>query len=259
MHKTLPQNLTSYDLLKTFAVITMIIDHIGYYFFPEQLEWRVVGRMSMPVWLFLVGYANTRQIPEMLWMGALILVAGNIIVGMPIFTLNILFGIMLVRLTLDKIISLMLSNNIAIVMGIVFMLLAFLPTNALIEYGTFCYLFAILGYVIRHNKFTENGLTVFMLAITLPYLLFEKVIMGMNQTDLYIMAVLVTATIWFLQYFKSKECKNIQKQFPGFVVQALKFTGRNTLFIYVGHLMLFKIMALFIMSDRYQFLDFRLF
>jgi len=81
----------------------------------------------------------------------------------------------------------------------------------------------------------------------------------MNQTDLYIMAVLVTATIWFLQYFKAQECADIQKQLPNFVVQSVKFMGRNTLMIYVGHLMIFKIIALFIMVDRYQFLDFRLF
>jgi len=225
MVKPLPDTLTSYDLLKTFAVITMIIDHIGYYFFPEQLEWRVVGRMSMPVWLFLVGYANTREIPEMLWMGAFILVAGNIIVGMPIFALNILFGIMVVRLTLDKVIGVMFSSNIFILLGIILLVFAFLPTNTIIEYGTFCYLFAILGYAVRHNKFTENGLIVFIMAITLPYLIFEKIVMGMNQTDLYIMAVLVTATIWFLQYFKSKECTDIQKQFPDFLVQTIKFTG----------------------------------
>jgi len=259
MVKTLPKNMTSYDLLKTFAVITMIIDHVGYYFFPEQLEWRVVGRMSMPVWLFLVGYAKTRDIPEMLWMGGLILLAGNIIVGMPIFALNILFGIMVVRLTLDKVIAVMFSGNVFVLLGLVLIVFAFLPTNALIEYGTFCYLFAIFGYVVRHNKFTENGLVVFIMAITLPYLVFQKIVMGMNQTDLYIMAVLVTATIWFLQYFKAQECADIQKQLPNFVVQSVKFMGRNTLMIYVGHLMIFKIIALFIMVDRYQFLDFRLF
>jgi len=126
MVKTLPKNMTSYDLLKTFAVITMIIDHVGYYFFPEQLEWRVVGRMSMPVWLFLVGYAKTRDIPEMLWMGGLILLAGNIIVGMPIFALNILFGIMVVRLTLDKVIAVMFSGNVFVLLGLVLIVFAFL-------------------------------------------------------------------------------------------------------------------------------------
>ena len=38
MTKALPQNITSYDLLKAFAVIIMVIimviDHTGFYFFP---------------------------------------------------------------------------------------------------------------------------------------------------------------------------------------------------------------------------------
>ena len=41
--RKLPQELTSYDLLKTLAVVTMIIDHIGLYFFPDDVGWRIVG------------------------------------------------------------------------------------------------------------------------------------------------------------------------------------------------------------------------
>ena len=68
--KTLPSSITSYDILKTFAVLTMIIDHIGLYFFPDEMWWRVIGRLSFPVWLFLIGYAQSRDIPKLLILGA---------------------------------------------------------------------------------------------------------------------------------------------------------------------------------------------
>jgi hypothetical protein len=259
MTKALPNAVTSYDLLKTFAVITMIIDHIGYYFFPEQLEWRVVGRMSMPVWMFLIGYAKTRDIPDVLWIGATILVVANIIVGMPILSLNILFGIILVRLTLDKVAQIMLSSNAFIFLGLVFMVLAFFPTNAIIEYGTFCYMFAIFGFVVRNNHFSENGLVIFIMTMALFYLLLQKIVMGMDQTELYVMGVLVTALIWFLQYFKSKEFTDFTQKAPPLISDTLKFMGRNTLEIYVIHLLAFKIIAFFVMPDGYGFLDFKLF
>ena len=51
--KTLPTAITSYDLFKTLAVATMLIDHVGIYFFPDELWFRVIGRLSFPIWLFL--------------------------------------------------------------------------------------------------------------------------------------------------------------------------------------------------------------
>ena len=42
----LPAEITSYDLLKAAAVIIMIIDHVGYYFFIDEMWWRAVGRIG---------------------------------------------------------------------------------------------------------------------------------------------------------------------------------------------------------------------
>lgn len=44
------------DFLKTIAIITMVIDHLGLYFFPEYEIMRVIGRVSMPIFCFFVGY-----------------------------------------------------------------------------------------------------------------------------------------------------------------------------------------------------------
>ena len=46
------EHFTSFDL-KIIAVITMTIDHIGYFLFPD-VEWlRVIGRISFPIFAFL--------------------------------------------------------------------------------------------------------------------------------------------------------------------------------------------------------------
>lgn len=49
--------------LKMIAVITMLIDHIGCIFFPEQLLFRAVGRISFPIFCFLIveGFYHTRN------------------------------------------------------------------------------------------------------------------------------------------------------------------------------------------------------
>ena len=70
MPRTLPKDLTSHDLLKAFAVIIMVIDHAGYYFFPDQEWWRAIGRIGFPIWFFLVGHARGRVISRKLIIGA---------------------------------------------------------------------------------------------------------------------------------------------------------------------------------------------
>ena len=60
-----PQNLLKnrrpnlYDYLKVLAILSMVLDHIGYYLFPEILELRLIGRLAFPIFLFLVGFNNS--------------------------------------------------------------------------------------------------------------------------------------------------------------------------------------------------------
>ena len=39
-------------MLKLIACLTMIIDHIGVIFFPSMLIFRIIGRLSMPLFAY---------------------------------------------------------------------------------------------------------------------------------------------------------------------------------------------------------------
>ena len=45
------------------ACLTMLIDHIGFMFFPEMVELRLIGRISMPIYAYCIanGYIHTRS------------------------------------------------------------------------------------------------------------------------------------------------------------------------------------------------------
>lgn len=47
--------------LKLLAVILMVIDHIGYFLFPSNMILRIIGRLSFPLFAFLIakGYKYT--------------------------------------------------------------------------------------------------------------------------------------------------------------------------------------------------------
>lgn len=49
--------------IKLIAVILMVIDHVGYFLFPDILILRIIGRLSFPLFAFLIvkGYGYTRN------------------------------------------------------------------------------------------------------------------------------------------------------------------------------------------------------
>lgn len=56
------------NLLKIIAMITMTVDHVGAILFPRCLWLRLVGRLSMPIYAFLIaeGCRHTRSMPKYL-------------------------------------------------------------------------------------------------------------------------------------------------------------------------------------------------
>jgi hypothetical protein len=150
--KKLPVEVTYLDILKTVAIILMIIDHIGYYFFPENDWFRAIGRACVPVWFFLIGYANTRELPNRLLIAALILALADLILFQRVFSLNILVSFIFLRLTLDYIMLYLLRSRYIYVLGFILTSLFFYGTNMVIEYGTLGITLAALGYITRHKN-----------------------------------------------------------------------------------------------------------
>lgn len=43
------------DILKAIAMFTMLVDHIGYLFFPSMMIFRTIGRIAFPIFAYLIG------------------------------------------------------------------------------------------------------------------------------------------------------------------------------------------------------------
>lgn len=54
MVKTRPFSWLSGNTLKLLAAALMVIDHIGVIFFPDDLIWRYIGRVSMPIFAYFI-------------------------------------------------------------------------------------------------------------------------------------------------------------------------------------------------------------
>jgi hypothetical protein len=62
MEDKMSKNTT--DFLKIIALFTMLVDHVGYLFFPDQLVFRLIGRIAFPLFALclVTGYHHTRDL-----------------------------------------------------------------------------------------------------------------------------------------------------------------------------------------------------
>lgn len=52
--------------LKMIAIITMVIDHVGHIFFPEMTLLRIIGRLSFPIFAYVLteGFIHTKDVKK---------------------------------------------------------------------------------------------------------------------------------------------------------------------------------------------------
>ena len=260
--KTLPKDITSYDLLKTFAVVIMIIDHFGAYFFPDELWLRAIGRLSYPIWLFLIGYARSRDLSQLLWIGGGLLVLANFVVGMALFPLNILFVILAVRLLLDPLMKLA-RQSVFIQWGLaVILLLLVVLFYYVLEYGTLALLTAMFGFMARRKEETDNqdALVHFMIFAALSFIAVQALTFEFDTAQFLVMAIFSALLHSILCDFKPVIYPALTARLPAAVVWLAQLCGRRTLEIYVVHLLVFKVLALYWGTyEGMGFLDFKLF
>lgn len=264
--KVLPAALTSYDLLKTVAIILMIVDHTGHYFFPDESWFRIFGRMCVPIWFFLIGYARTRDISKLALIGAVLVALGNIVAGETLFPLSILVTLMIGRYFIDVWMRPARIGGEALA-GLYFILLFLsFPTSIVIEYGTIGFLFTVFGGMCRYRQdcpqVRESGydrqVQLFACASFAGFIVIQSAHMTyLSGAQFFTLLGGMVVVGVILARFYSAEMENMTVVIPKFITRSIQFTGRHTLEIYVVHLLLFKALAIIYDPDRFVFMEWR--
>lgn len=237
--KTYEYGLTpnSYDFLKLVALLAMFIDHAGYYLFLEA-EWlRVIGRVSFPTFLFLVGYSRSTRFDVPLLVGAALVFISGGFASTPIIPLNILFTIVVVRLilaVLDRFPSLWKDLT-----GLwVAMTIFYLPTALLFEYGSTALMFACLGRFTREGRNGELGIRVVWLYTLFFHLIAQQITFEFPLVLCVIMIILTIVMGIGLMQFRLTPLRfpeNNVSPVPNLREKITVLAGRNTLLLYVLH------------------------
>ena len=224
--------VTSYDVVKFLAIILMVVDHLGAFFFPHMTELRMIGRLSAPIWLILAGYANTRDISLMFYVGSTILVVVGLIAGGPIFPLNILVSIIFIRLMIDKLAITTLVDYSSIFKLFVVLAVLVFPLNVLMDYGSAAFLFALYGFMLRHTSEGINSKclrAVFACGLVIFYAAYEGFIFRFNITDTSFVLIGVAGVVAMMSFFRPHNFTNLSNSVPPLITAHIRWLGRHSL------------------------------
>lgn len=64
--KVLQRRAYRNDALKLLALVTMLVDHIGYMYFPSEMNFRIIGRLAFPIFAYqiAIGYSRTSNLKK---------------------------------------------------------------------------------------------------------------------------------------------------------------------------------------------------
>ncbi len=246
------RTVSSYDLLKCAAIFLMTCDHIGYFFEPGQLWWRVAGRCCVPIWFFLAGY-GTLAAPkrELYWLAGFMILA-DIAFSSEIFPVNILVTIMVARFAISH----MATRDRDAFMVIAFALACFvlLPiTLHLFEYGSQVFLFTLAGYY--RKQMPDHWLGGFTLCVAcLIFIPMQAFSFAMPHVHAAVMMSGVIGVCFVLGRFSVRRYSLVEAT-P--IAPLIRLIGRNTQYYYAFHVVLFLAISRWLHPVPWQLVWFR--
>lgn len=233
--------ITNLDILKSIAMILMVIDHIGVFFFPDQPLWRAIGRACIPLWFGLAGYASPKNIGDKrLIIGGTIVGIGYLLLVGRLLPLNALFTILAIHIQTYLLMDIRsiwerwTRTTRLCALGLYSaVLMTLIPVLHVWEYGSTALLLGLLGFLKKHpallqpmDRWIYSGLIGLVTIMTqLHYYEFQGIaavvcVLGMGAALLLLSRVPVDTV------------------HPGHSSLLLRLLGRYTLEFYVIHLLL---------------------
>ncbi len=221
----------SHDLLKSLAIVLMVIDHLGAFVFTDQAWMRIVGRGAAPLFFFLVGYFPPKAATNSLVVFGIILTMQNYYLKGRLFV-NILLNFVLIKGFLSLLHERYLEGDQ--LRSTVLLLLLLNPfAYGYIEYGTSGLLFALSARLIVAKN--PMGTTYLIVALCNHFFI-EYIAFAHQMTfgnDL-LFAFTFSWISYFLVFYKLRDW-----QTPMGTRSVIMLLSRYSLAIYFWHVLLY--------------------
>ena len=168
------------NLLKIIAVVSMLVDHIGAYLFPDILIFRIIGRIAFPIFAYFIaeGWKRTRSKKKYFFM----LVIFAVISQIPYFLLrrnlelNILFTFIL-SIALIYFIEKYKNNSILSMLGLagIFLISVIGHIFGIIDYGIIGILIPAIIYFVSNKNLSFLFFGILLCLIPLEIYLLDSI------------------------------------------------------------------------------------
>jgi hypothetical protein len=224
---------------------------------------RILGRLSAPIWLFLVGYAQSRDFSTRMWVGILVLMLSSYSVGLSILPISILGTIVIGRLMIDPVMN-AIRRTPQTLYAIAFILFSMtFVTLPLFEYGSSVLMIVMLGYMVRNRDslpFSKSDILQFAMVAAAAHLFFQGFVFFSFTTPQFLFVIVTTIALFIaLLKFRSVEYPAVTEKTPGFITFLIQVCGRRTLEIYVLHLVIFRFIAIAMGVEGLSWFNFHIF
>lgn len=232
--------VTTTDVLKATALLLILVDHVGHFLADDWAILRVIGRLGVPIFFFLIGFARTRDIPWS-WLALGMLLTGVDYLwlgGIEDVQLNILFNFALIRLALPYLERFLDRSLLRLALVLLACVLVMPLLNPWLEYGAEGWLFALAG--LMHRKATADasmttlrdlaGLVGFAV-----YAVVEQQDYGFGLLNTLLLVLGLAGIAMILRDFRRGDS---YFQPPSNIRRLLRFCGRHSLEIYAAQIVL---------------------
>ncbi len=264
----------SHDWLKAIAILLMVVDHIGVYFFPNEYWYRFVGRFSFPMFFFLIGYtyrglrsdtpANSdrtwqktyarlpvpvKKMVDATWalniksdllLCLLLITLVNYALYQSIFPLNILFTVIVCRIALYLLDKYRILENRLLSAWLVLTLLH-VPLAFTYEYGGVAILISVMGYLIRQGRRGDAKVLAFIFLTYLAYCASQMFFFPAAFNYVASLYVGMAALFVVLSDYKLRPSAFLPN--ATMINYPIMFVSRYSLYVYTAHLLAFKMAA----------------
>lgn len=226
--------LNNQDLYKLSAFLMMVIDHIGYYFFPDQVFLRAIGRFSAPIWLFFCGY-NYKDKPllqDRVFYGAIFLVFyDHLVARIP----NILITMIVIKLTIKHV---KLISSYAWIILAPFVFITYPIFKNIFDFGTLGVAVGLLGYHFRaKHESSKIALIICILLTVFSQLYF----FNFNYNNAVIACLSILLSFYLIYIFRPHRI-----ELHGAVRIIVSIFSRHSLYLYCLHLIILSLLSKYI-------------
>jgi len=143
----------------------------------------------------------------------------------------------------------------------ILMLLSF-PTHSVVEYGAVGLMVAMMGWMLRNRadeSIVQKALPFFAGATILTHAVTTMASFNFTGLELKLAPFCFLLAYGLIFLFKPAVYPNLTKKWPKFVVGALQFMGRYSLYLYAIHVILFMFIALWLNSEKFGLFQWSIF